>query len=215
MLPHAGFHHTQGPENAKGVIVWSPGAGENLTHPKAASGRTPHFLDWLYGHGWDVFFVERRGTLLISDRDEHSSALQNAVNGLKRAGYQRVVLAGQSSGGTYSMLAAQGDIDVAALMLFASGPSGGPLTFYQMLEGSKAPRFVVAHFKNDQTIGSRSGVVIEHILKDKNVPYLNIFEPENHEGHGAAFKGRFSKRFGDCILQFLDADNIRTEFNCS
>jgi len=207
LVKHPGFVLQDGPNRAKGAIIWSPGYDTRTgTHPKAATGEMPHFLDWLYGHGWDVYFMERTGGIAFTDRPRHAAALRNAVSGLKNAGYRSIVLGGQSSGGTYSLLAAEQDLGLHAILLTGSGPSGaeGSVSFTTLLGQAKARRVAVFHFVNDRTIGQRPKATLASVLSAKRVPALNVHEPRGIEGHGGAFQSAFSLRFGDCILRFLE-----------
>jgi dienelactone hydrolase len=215
LFSHPAFYHKQGPEEAKGALVWSAGANiEARAHPTLTDMGIPHFLDWIYGSGWDVFFMERVGGIQHSDRQQHAEAIRNAVQGLQKAGYGKIILGGQSSGGLYSMLAAQQPLDIHALILTASGPSNGPISFAEALSKVKANRLIVAHFPNDQVIGKRSLGEIQAALSTNLTPTLNLFEPEGFEGHGAAFLSSFSKSFGKCIVDFLDASTVRSKEGC-
>ncbi|MEP1610590.1 MAG: hypothetical protein ABJL72_01575 [Roseobacter sp.] len=175
----------------------------------------PHFLDWLYGHGWDVYYMQRTGDNAYSDRSRLADGIKNAVAGLKSAGYRNVVLAGQSSGATYSMIAAKENLGLHALILTGPGPSDGPLSFDSALRDAQSNRFILAHFAKDRTIGQRKSSNLQNILSAKNIPYMNIFEPPGIEGHSGAFQSTFSKRFGDCILIFLEPSRKPTGAECN
>lgn len=212
---HPAFYHKQGPEEAKGAFVWSAGANiDAKAHPTLASMGVPHFLDWMYGRGWDVFFVERSGGIQHSDRPQHAQALRNAVQGLQKAGYSKIVLGGQSSGGLYSMLAAQQPQGIHALILTASGPSNGPISFAEALAKVKADRLIVVHFSNDKVIGKRSLSEIQAALSAAQAPTLNLFEPVGFEGHSAVYLSSFSKSFGKCFVDFLEASTVRSKEGC-
>jgi pimeloyl-ACP methyl ester carboxylesterase len=207
LVTHQGFYHKQGPNKAKGVIIWSPGTNsEEVTHPKAKGGGMPYFLDWIYGNGWDVYYIERTGGLKFTDRPRHAEAIRNAVAGLSGAGYKKVVLGGQSSGGIYSMIAANEPLSLHGLILTASGPNLGSFTFEQALSEAQADRYIVIHLANDKVIGQRSQETVQSILDYKTKPNLNIFEPSGIEGHDGAYTSSFSKQFADQMLMFLEAD---------
>jgi predicted esterase len=206
LVRHPAFHHQQGPQVARGALIWSPGAIGKQEQPRAGKDGMPHFLDWLYGNGWDVFYIERDRTSSEKYRERYALSIRNAERALRAKGYQRVVLAGQSSGGAYSLLAASEEFgaEVDGLMIFASGPTLRPHEFYDLLKGACAKQFVVFHAARDESIGQRSKAEVEQTLNAKNVPCLNIFEPDGLSGHGAAFQSKFSKMYGDQILQFLN-----------
>lgn len=211
LFSHPAFYHKQGPEEAKGVLIWSPGANiEARAHPTLTQMGIPHGLDWMYGSGWDVFFMERNGGIQFSDRSRHAEAIRNAVQGLQSAGYSKIVLGGQSSGGLYSMLAAQQPQGIHALILTASGP----ISFAEALAKVKANRLIVVHFSNDKVIGKRSLSEIQAALRTNLAPTLNLFEPEGFEGHGAVYLSSFSKSFGKCFVDFLEASTVRSKEGC-
>jgi hypothetical protein len=217
LVKHPGFILQEGPAKAKGAIVWSPGYDTRTgRHPQAATGEMPHFLDWLYGHGWDVYYVERTGGFAFTDRPRHAAAIRNAAAGLKGAGYKNIILGGQSSGGTYSMLAAEQDLGLFAILLSGSGPSisEGSASFTTMLQQAKARRIAVIHFAKDGTIGQRPKAVVASTLSAKRIPALNVHEPAGIEGHGGAFLSTFARRFGDCILRFLEPSRSPTGSEC-
>lgn len=207
MIRHPGYHFHQGPSKATGVIVWSPGTDvKTFSHPDAETGYTPHILDWLYGHGWDVFFMERADLIRVRDRGRHAQALERAVAGLKAAGYSKVVLGSQSAGGIYSMMAAEDDLGLHALVLAASGPTVGEISFTDMLKKVKADRIAVFHFTDDTVIGKRNANAIDFALDSLPGPGMNVFNPDGITGHGGFFLSEFSYRFGDCLLEFLDPE---------
>ena len=215
LVTHPGFYHKQGPARAKGVIIWSPGSGSGQSHPKAKGGSMPHVLDWLYGKGWAVYYMQRTGSKAFSARPQHANALKNAVAGLRAAGYRNIVLAGQSSGGTYSMIAAKENLGLHAMILTGSGPSSGPLSFDRALRDALAGRFIVMHFAKDRTIGQRNRTKVEAALASKGIPYMNIHEPGGIEGHSGSYLSTFSKRFGDCLLRFIEPGRRPSGSECN
>ena len=179
-------------------------------------------LDWFYGKGWDVYYMQRTGGHKFEDRRRHASSLRNAVAALRSAGYSKVVLAGQSSGGTYSMMAAAENLGLHAMILTGSGPSESGkgktplyLDFYDALRDAKASRIVVMHFADDGTIGQRDRAKVEAALASKGIPYMNIHEPGGIEGYSGAYLSTFSKRFGDCLLRFLEPGRRPSGSECN
>ena len=221
LVIHDGFLHQQGPGAAKGALIWSPGARTDIEgdqgHPQVKGAWVPHIIEYLYAQGWDVFYMQREGSRRIDARPQHTAALTAAVDGLQNAGYQKVVLAGQSSGGTYSLLATIDRPSIHALLLFASGPGQRQPdpSFYDLLTQTHPAKIAALHFTEDQTIGRRSESKLLSILEAKESAYLNIFEPQGHSGHGAGFKAKFSKQYGDCFLAFLEAEFAPGPFFCS
>ncbi len=215
LVRHPGYHWLAGPDQAQGVIIWSPGYdAKRKGHPIVKDGHAPHFLDWLYGHGWDVYYMQREGIGHVRERPEHAYAIIEAVRGLRDHGYKRVVLAGQSAGGIYQMSAARVDLDLHAMLLFASGPTRGELSFEEMLSAAQADRFLIAHFQGDENIGPRDREVLAGIMTEKGLPTMLLHEPFGMDGHSAAFKSSFARHYSDCILLFLDPARQPTGQEC-
>lgn len=215
MVVHPGFVVQQGAPNARGAIIWSPGTDtDRLAHPSAATGGMPHFVDWLYGNGWDVFYMERTGGIAFSDRRRHGAAIQNAAIDLKSRGYGKIVLAGQSSGGTYTLYATQQPLPIDAVLLIASGPSSGQEPFTQLLAGVKAPKIFVTHMAEDRTIGQRSRGEVQAALSATGATSWNLHEPAGITGHSGGFSSGFSYRYGDCILNFIATQVGQSDSRC-
>lgn len=211
-----GYHWLAGPDQAQGVIIWSPGYDtKRKGHPIVEDGHIPHFLDWLYGHGWDIYYMQREGIGHVRERPTHAYAIIQAVQGLRDHGYKRVVLAGQSAGGIYQMSAARVDLGLHAMILFASGPTKKAPSFEDMLGEVRAERFLIAHFHDDGTIGPRDRDVIADIMTQKGKPTMLLHEPFGMNGHGAAFKSAFARQYSDCILRFLDPARRPTGQECN
>ncbi len=173
----------------------------------------PRVIDWLYDHGWDVVYMNRHGPRYTAYRHYHGVAIARAVEDLRGDGYARVIVAGQSSGGTYSMVATAGDLNPYGLLLMASGPSDDNPPFLDMLDTANAGRVAVIHFKEDKTLGQRSPSFTYMILARK--PHtLNIFEPSGITGHSGGYSNRFARRFGDCLVTFFDPARTPTGQEC-
>src|SRR5207253_6003467 len=100
-----------GPAKAKGVIVWSHGRSINAEDSQSP---TPAYLSALRDDGWDVMRFDR-----LSQGDslpDSTRRLVDHVGSLKRNGYKRILLAGQSFGAFLSLMAADASSDVDAVI---------------------------------------------------------------------------------------------------
>src|SRR5262249_61030644 len=106
------FHsEVVGLERGVGLVVWSPGLSVGAGDAGAGSSPSSRGLG---GAGWDVFrFDGPRGgdTLTASTR-----RLVEQVDELKRKGYHRIVLAGQSFGAFLALMAADASEGVDAVV---------------------------------------------------------------------------------------------------
>ena len=101
------------------------------------------------------------------------------------------------------------------LILTASGPSSGPITFLGALLETNAERYVIVHLANDTVIGQRDRSTSAFFAaRRRNAAILNIFEPDGLDGHSGAYLSKFSQRFSDCILTFLEPSSTPTGSEC-
>jgi pimeloyl-ACP methyl ester carboxylesterase len=106
------FWTEHGPAQANGAIIWNHGMS-GTTH--SWSHPAPPAFRLLQARGWDVIMLKRHHGA------ENDSALYRTVQrtlqevtALKKAGYRRVVLAGQSFGGYVTLEAADSSPDIDA-----------------------------------------------------------------------------------------------------
>ncbi|MDG1056227.1 MAG: hypothetical protein P8O83_00750, partial [Flavobacteriaceae bacterium] len=187
---HPRFFHLQGTKKAKGVIIWSPGHSydRKKPHPNTHNSSPPHFIDWLYANGWDIFFINRRGSDLSIDRDFHALEILNAAETLKDAGYENIVVAGQSAGAIYSTYATYHSdwkvnpgVKIYGAIIIAHGMEKA--LFNNYLKSFITPRLVLINLKNDLIVGQHDKIKLQEALKTRKNPTLNIFETEDFEGH--------------------------------
>jgi pimeloyl-ACP methyl ester carboxylesterase len=209
-----------GPGRAIGAVVWNHGRAINT---EDSDSPTPPYLRVLRDAGWDVLRFNRPrdgDTLTASTR-----RLAELVGELKRKGYRRVVLAGQSFGAFLALMAADASVDVDAVVATAPAAFGNFDEFYDswrlnatrlypLLERIKRARVMLFYFHGDDFDPGGRGEHSRAILAGRQIGYSVIDQPAFLAGHWASSTGLFLRRFGNCIRDFLDAEKIEGERVC-
>jgi pimeloyl-ACP methyl ester carboxylesterase len=217
----AAFHQALlGPARAVGVVVWNHGRSLESEDYKAPA---PPYLRALRAGGWDVLRFDR-----LRDSDTLSASslrLADIATELKRRGYRRVVLAGQSFGAFLALMAADASDAVDAVVATAPAAFGdfqeyydtwrlNATRLYPLLEHLKQTRVMLFFFHGDDFDPGGRGAAARAILADRGVGFAIIDQPEHLTGHWISSSGAFLRRFGDCIRDFAADDALRGEFLC-
>jgi len=209
-----------GPEHSAGVIVWNH--GRSLTVEDSESS-TPPFLRILREGGWDVLRFNRpRDSDTLTDSTRR---LIDHVVQLKRDGYRRVVLAGQSFGAFLALKAADASDDVDAVVATAPAAFGSFDEFYDswrlnasrlypLLDRVRRARVMLFFFHGDDFDPGGRGERSRAILSERGLGFAVVDQPAFLVGHWASSTGLFLRRFGRCIRDFLDADTLQGELIC-
>jgi dienelactone hydrolase len=209
-----------GPDQAIGAVVWNHGRSINT---EDSDSPTPPYLRVLRDAGWEVLRFNRPrdgDTLTASTR-----RLVELVGQLKRKGYRRIVLAGQSFGAFLALMAADSSEDVDAVVATAPAAFGNFDEFYDswhlnatrlypLLERVKRARVMLFYFHGDDFDPGGRGEHSRAILAGRQIGYSVIDQPAFLAGHWASSTGLFLRRFGSCIRDFLDAEKIEGERVC-
>jgi pimeloyl-ACP methyl ester carboxylesterase len=171
----------------------------------------------LQARGWDVIMLKRHNAAETENVLYRTvqRTLQEAAS-LKKAGYRRVVLAGQSFGGYVSLEAVDTSPDIDAAVALAPGVRAmgatgrlNPAIIERILQRAKVGRLGLVFPKNDALFGYQErGEGAEAILSRRAIPYLLLDETSGLSGHGGAVTGRFALRYGLCLADFLAAANL-------
>ena len=209
-----------GPGQAIGAVVWNHGRSINT---EDSDSPTPPYLRVLRDAGWDVLRFNRPrdgDTLTASTR-----RLVELVGQLKRKGYRRIVLAGQSFGAFLALMAADSSEDVDAVVATAPAAFGNFDEFYDswrlnatrlypLLERIKRARVMLFYFHGDDFDPGGRGEHSRAILAGRQIGYSVVDQPAFLAGHWASSTGLFLRRFGSCIRDFLDAEKFEGERVC-
>ena len=209
-----------GPGKAKGVVVWSHGRSITTEDSKSP---TPAYLQALRDDGWDVLRFDRlsRGDTLTDSTKrlvEHTAAL-------KKKGYKQVILAGQSFGAFLALMAADASSQVDAVVATAPAAYGSFDEFYDswrlnatklypLLEQVRRARVMVFYFHGDNFDPGGRGDRSREILAGRGLGYAVVDQPAYLTTHWAASSGLFLRRFGDCIRDFANNDDLNSEMVC-
>jgi pimeloyl-ACP methyl ester carboxylesterase len=209
-----------GPERATGVVIWNHGRSMNVEDAESPS---PPYLRALRDSGWDVLRFNRLrdgDTLTASTR-----RLVEQVGPLKRKGYRRIVLAGQSFGAFLALMAADASEDVDAVVATSPAAFGNFEEFYDswrlnatrlypLLERVKRARVMLFYFHGDDFDPGGRGERSRAILSGRQIGFSVVDQPAFLVGHWASSTGLFLRRFGNCIRDFVDAAKIDGERVC-
>jgi pimeloyl-ACP methyl ester carboxylesterase len=209
-----------GTEQAIGAVVWNHGRSINT---EDADSPTPPYLRVLRDAKWDVLRFNRLrdgDTLTASTR-----RLVELVGQLKRKGYRRIVLAGQSFGAFLALMAADSSDDVDAVIATAPAAFGNFDEFYDswrlnatrlypLLERIKRARVMLFYFHGDDFDPGGRGEHSRAILAGRQIGFSVVDQPAFLAGHWASSTGLFLRRFGACIRDFVDAEKIEGERVC-
>lgn len=199
-----------GPSAARGAIVWSHGRSLHIEDSEAP---TPSWLVPVQEAGWDVYRFNR-----LSKADSlpgSSQVLAGWVEELRRRGYRSVALAGQSFGAFLSLLAASSAEGVDAVVATAPAAFGSfsnsyatwrlnATRLYATLETVKTPRVMMFFFHGDEFDPGGRAEKVSDILGRRGLDHVVVDQPADLPGHGAANTGLFVRRFGACIVAFID-----------
>jgi len=209
-----------GPATARGVVVWSHGRSVWSEDSEAPS---PLYLTTFREAGFDVMRFNR---MRRSDTLEASAAqLAREAQDLRRRGYRRIVLAGQSFGAFLSLMAAARTDMIDAVVATAPAAYGSftesPETwrlnaeaFYPLLQDVRSARVFLAFFHGDGFDPGGRGQRATEILRLRGLPHLVIDQPVDLIGHAASANGLFVRRFGECLIRFADASPSASDPAC-
>jgi dienelactone hydrolase len=203
-----------GPAQAKGVVLYMHGIAANKDSYHHA---LPPYIRLLQLDGWEVLRHNRSN---VEDRlYDSTQAILKAVGTLKAAGYRKIVLTGQSRGAWFAISVAGKSPDVFAAISTAPGGYGdaniGTMSrsaeeLAEMLVEIRNARVMLFLFDGDprENVPGGRGERSQRALTKAGVPFVVINKPVDFWGHSAAGTGRFTRRYGECIVHFVAADTL-------
>lgn len=208
----------RGPQSARGVIVYSH--GRSLTGEDSASP-APAYLRELGNAGWDVLRFNRPSA--EDTLPDSSGELARRVQALKAQGYRRVILAGQSFGAFLSIMAAakSGAADgvIATAPAAFGNRSDSPNTWqmnatelYRRLGELRNARVLLGFFDGDVYDPGGRATVSADLLARNGDSGVIIDRPSGMSGHLAAAGSKFARRYGPCLMAFVEA--VKTAQAC-
>jgi dienelactone hydrolase len=209
-----------GPEKAAGAVIWSHGRSIDSEDSEV---EIPPYMEILREGGWDTFRYNR---MRSSDTlGASAKGLAEQVQSLKRQGYRRVAVAGQSFGAFLSLIAADQSDAVDAVIATAPAAYGSFTDYYDgwrsnatrlypLLEQVRRARVMVFYFHGDDFDPGGRGERTSDILAARKLPFVVIDQPPGLTSHWAAGTPEFAQAFGACILGFLEAAEVAPGARC-
>jgi hypothetical protein len=199
-----------GPMAAPGVVVWAH--GRNADGSDSRGTQPQAWVRHFNNAGYDVWRFDRDPAQDLTRAA--ATWLRDDLAALRRQGYRRVVVAGQSRGGWNALMAldtpglAEVHIAIAPAALPAPGPEGQQRqqeALAGILAAARASgaRVAVANFRDDPFNGlpdARTEAL--RVLDGRVAALLLIDRPEGIEGHSAGAGRAFAARYGACLFRF-------------
>lgn len=216
--PVPAFDTVQGPADAHGIVIWSHGRSPDR---EVEDSRNPNYLRALRNAGWDVVRFNRERA------DDHLEAstrqLLLYVNRFRAQGYRRVVLAGQSFGAFFSLIAAGRTDAVDAVIATAPAAFGtkdrgqyerNASALFPILRDVRHGRVMIFYFDNDAYDPGGRADPSRGILRANGVDALVLDRPAGLSGHGSGSSGAFARRFGSCLIRFAEGVPVNGANDC-
>jgi hypothetical protein len=216
----------QGPERAKGVMIWQHGYGGRCKQSSAGSAWS--IVSRFNAAGWDVVRFDR-DACYDGDLAWVQSQLVASVPKLREAGYKKIVLAGQSRGGwqSYEFMAKGQFTDlIDGVLAIAAARHGestqhanlrAPEDWRDVMKGIKPGRFVIANvfFAWDDFVpqAAQQSAFAREELSAKGIRNAMIYEDGEdavplaggrRNGHGAGGGEVFTNRYSACLIRFIE-----------
>jgi hypothetical protein len=221
--PHPEFN--AGPIKARGAIIFNHGRGISADRGHYALSdvskiATPPMIlkNLAEKNNWDLFMLRR--PIMLDRPYENRINIVAFAEKLKKQGYQKIILAGQSAGG-WGAVEASLYSDIHALIALAPATYGSnnsdmnAKVLYEYLEDMpKHTRVVLGLFEGDEWNQDDRGQKSLKILNDRNVPSIVLDRPKYIYGHGGGFSAAFDYLYRDCLADFVNAPSAKPATTC-
>ncbi|MCA3260432.1 MAG: alpha/beta hydrolase [Telmatospirillum sp.] len=214
----------KGPGSALGIVIWNHGLSGNNDQARFPP---PTYMRSLHAAGWDVIRIKRDG---LSEGGgwttgglRHVARTVEEVQRAKAQGYARVILAGQSYGGSITLETAR-RIEVYAIIPSAPGTgvslnlvgtvqadTAGTNHLYAALEDGKFERAApILPFSDEFALASpERGTRSREILAKRGVPFLALDDRSTIlTGHGGSSSSAMTQIYAPCLVAFLDPTRV-------
>ncbi|MBM3538998.1 MAG: hypothetical protein FJX55_14330 [Alphaproteobacteria bacterium] len=211
------------PASAPGVVLWSH--GQNGGGVPSWNVGAPPVVRMFADKGWEVVLVQRNERCEGNCSQKGASYVTNMVEEVdkaKKAGYRRILVAGQSFGAGTVLDAAGKSTDIDGVMAFALSHGRNscrdPKTFKPDMvpfhermiktgiKEARAPRILVSMGLGDHCVGMTFTPIVGQGLAEKNIAYIHFDESMRQGGHGAAVGREFAAMYGACVVAFFTRD---------
>lgn len=202
-----------GPERAAGVLVYAH--GRNAGGADARGGQPQPWTRRFNNAGYDVWRFDRHPN--TDDTVRAAGWLRADLAELRRRGYRRVIVAGQSRGGWNALmiLDTPGLADVVIAMAPAAHGQTGSANHARQLDdlravlaaaASPAARVAIANFRDDPfDADPEARAPVFRRFAERAAALLFLDRPEGVSGHVAGASIAFDDRYGACLFRFAIA----------
>lgn len=202
----------RGPAQAAGIYVWAHGYSGTVQDPRGAQPQ-PH-VRVFNNAGFDIVRFDREPNA-DGNRNRSAGWLQDTLIDLRRRGYKKIVVGGQSRGAwnALQMLDHAGVADAVIAVSAAAHGSGGSTELSAQFDDlrqvvadvPKAPtRLAFVQFEADPFAGDLDG---RRNLIQRLRPVLSavliVDRPPGLTGHFGGQSPQFAKDYGSCLLHFV------------
>lgn len=211
----------RGPAAAAGVVVWAH--GNNGADVDLRGIQPLPFVRAFNNAGYDVIRFQR-APMVDGDPQRAAGWLADELPALRRAGYHRIIVGGESRGGwnALQMLDTAGLADVVIAVAPAAHGSGASQNLTAQDDDLRhivadAPpsqtRVAMVQFLNDPFMSNGDARVrLMERLRPKSGALLMIDRPAGFSGHFGANGAAFTRAFAACLLDF--AQNPKPPASC-
>jgi hypothetical protein len=214
-----------GPDKSRGAIVHIPGFAGHRYPPALDHPVAPYYLRKLNQSGYDVFRLNiAHFDYGSTDYAELGQKIRETVSGLRKGGYGRVFLNGQSRGAWEILSASSNGLGIDGAMLFVPAAHGRPVRwdgetnkrfetavpdFAHLIDRAGENRYLFAFFEGDEyDPGGRTDALQTRSDQAPDSQQFVLDNPVDLAGHGAAGRIAFHAIYGPCLEQFLDGKNV-------
>ncbi|HEY1721079.1 MAG TPA: alpha/beta fold hydrolase [Magnetospirillaceae bacterium] len=217
----------QGPEKAKGLVIWNHGLFGTMTQYKYPP---PLVIQGLAARGWDVVKLDRNPTYengWTNAGQKHIARLVEEVEAAQKKGYARIILGGQSYGGAIVLEAAR---RIPVYAVIAMAPNSGQDVVNGAISASWSDAIASETYDEVRDLKTERAIFVlptddefmryvdrapkvRELMAAKPMPFM-LIDTQVH-GHGGGYSRDFIPYAG-CAMWFLDpaAKPKSGEFHC-
>jgi pimeloyl-ACP methyl ester carboxylesterase len=199
-----------GPQAAEGLLIYLHGRGGW----DIDKDRIPSVLIAMAKIAkWDVLRVIRVPFVDIASEDDNQREfIGREVDRAHGDGYRKIYVAGGSRGGWLALVSAALD---SVDGVIAMAPSTTTDLAWQRdelarrLSLARTKRIAVFFFEGDPREEVLRSETTRQALQISRSAYMLVDRPPGLLGHSAGMLGRFTRRYRDCLLQFMRSDEVQ------
>lgn len=202
-------NHNVGPQQAKGLVVYSHGYMGGFDHTHTPT--QPYVRNW-WAAGYDGYRFDRR---YIVDVLVDAKNMVEAVRLARTLGYRRIILAGQSTGAWESIIAAGRGVQADGIIAMSPAWHGKvkdqkdvsvTKSEWTNYVGAIPPgaRFFIAKFRDDEYDVGGTLEATKPIFAQHGVDAVLLNYPPGFSGHHAADGEKFNAAYGRCVFKFIE-----------